>query len=360
MRFFGKLAMAATSLSIMGAALAASSLAAETAEPRFAWTSSAQMISPQAGAPYLALKDPTIVRVGGKYHVFMTTAARGGWHMAHTSFSDWSEAASAPVTTLDMSGIGPGYRAAPQVFYFEPQKLWYLIYQAGPPYYSTTANIEDPLSWSEPRPFFANTPQAITATTGTEAWLDFWVICDEALCHLFNTDDNGHLFRSQTSLEQFPNGFTDTAAVLSGPRDDIFEASMHYRIAGTGQYLTVIEAIGPQGRRYFRSWISDRLDGEWRPLADTYLDPFAGAANVAFEGPAWSEGISHGELVRSGFDQTLTIDPCEPLQFLYQGLEAHPPGTEYIELPYRLGLLTAKAPNPISVMCDAQVRAAES
>lgn len=351
MRFFGRLAMAAATL--IGAALGASSLAAETAGPRFTWTSSAQLISPQAGAPYLAVKDPTIVRVNGTYHVFMTTAARTGWHMAHTSFSDWSEAASAPVTTLEMSGIGPGYRAAPQVFYFEPQKLWYLVYQAGPPFYSTTANIEDPLSWSAPKPFFAETPEAITAATGEAAWLDFWVICDDALCHLFNTDDNGHLFRSQTSLEQFPNGFTGTTAVLSGPRDDIFEASMHYKIAGTGQYLTVLEAIGPQGR-YFRSWVSDRLDGEWRPLADTNLDPFAGAANVAFDGPAWSEGVSHGELIRSGFDQTLTIDPCAPLQFLYQGLEGHPPGTEYIELPYRLGLLTAKGANPISVMCDVR------
>jgi endo-1,4-beta-xylanase len=344
--------MAAAPLSILGAAVGASSLSAESAEPRFAWTSSPQLISPHAGAPYLALKDASIVRFNGKYHVFMTTAARTGWHMAHTSFSDWSEAASAPVTLLDKSGIGPGYRAAPQVFYFEPQKLWYMVFQAGPPFYSTTANIEDPLSWSAPKPFFAETPEAIKAATGQEAWLDFWVICDEATCHLFNTDDNGHLFRSQTSLEQFPNGFADTAAVLSGPRDDIFEASMHYRIAGTGQYLTVIEAIGPQGRRYFRSWLSDRLDGEWRPLADTYQAPFAGAANVTFEGPEWSEGISHGELIRSGIDQTLTIDPCAPLQFLYQGLEAHPPGTEYIELPYRLGLLTAKGANPISRMCE--------
>ncbi|HYC99482.1 non-reducing end alpha-L-arabinofuranosidase family hydrolase [Brevundimonas sp.] len=326
-------------------------------EPQFSWRSSAQLISPGEGAPWLALKDPSVVRFNGKYHVFMTTAARDGWHIAHTSFSDWPEAARAPVTTLDRSGIGPGYRAAPQVFYFEPQKLWYLIYQGGPPYYSTTANIEDPLSWSEPRPFFARTPDAIKAATGQEAWLDFWVICDDAACHLFNTDDGGNLFRSQTPLDQFPNGFSGTSVVMSGPRDDIFEGSMHYRIDGTDAYLTVIEAIGPQGR-YFRSWVSDRLDGEWRPLADTNLRPFAGAHNVTFDGPAWSEGVSHGELVRKGFDQTLTIDPCAPLQFLYQGLEPHAPGTNYIELPYRLGLLTANTPNPIGAMCDSQAGAA--
>lgn len=172
-RFLGGLAIAATFCGSAVAERASSDShpAPVAPEPQFSWRSSAQLISPGAGADHLALKDPSIVRVNGKYHVFMTTAASNGWHMAHMSFSDWSEAASAPVTTLDLSGIGPGYRAAPQVFYFEPQKLWYLIYQAGPPFYSTTANIEDPLSWSEPKPFFTKTPDAITATTGTEAWL---------------------------------------------------------------------------------------------------------------------------------------------------------------------------------------------
>lgn len=340
----------------MALGLAASACASSDAvqanppEPRFAWRSSGPLIAPRSNTGYVAFKDPSIVHVDGKFHVFMTTAAGDGWHIAHTSFTSWSEAAIAPVTPLEKSGIGPGYRAAPQVFYFAPQKLWYLIYQAGPPYFSTTATIDDPLSWSPPKPFFSNTPEAVKTATGGEAWLDFWVICDEADCYLFNTDDNGNLFTSRTSLASFPKGFSGTHRVLSGPRDDIFEGSMHYRLEGTDSYLTVIEAIGPQGR-YFRAWISERLDGGWRPLADSNLRPFAGAHNVRFDGSAWSEGVSHGELLRSGVDQTLTIDPCAPLQFLYQGLEVHPPGTDYSQLPYWPGLLTAETPNPISVLC---------
>jgi len=38
--------------------------------------------------------------------------------------------------------------------------------------------------------------------------------------------------------------------------------------------MHAIEAIGPRGR-YFRSWISDRLDGEWRPLAVSASNSFA-------------------------------------------------------------------------------------
>jgi endo-1,4-beta-xylanase len=305
---------------------------------------------PQDEKRFSGLKDPSVVYYDGAYHVFMTTAAPDGWHMAYSRFTDWSQASRAPVVSLDRSGIGPGYRAAPQVFYFEPQKLWYMVYQSGPPMYSTTATLDDPTSWSAPKPFFSETPAIIKAATGEDAWLDFWVICDDAVCHLFNTDDHGSLFRSQTPITRFPEGFADTEVVMTGRADDIFEASMHYRIAGTGQYLTTVEAIGPQGR-YFRSWISDRLDGEWRPLATTVADPFAGSDNVAFDGPAWSQGVSHGELIRSGHDQTLTIDPCKPLQFLYQGLEPHAPDTDYINLPYRLALLTASSSNPISRLC---------
>jgi hypothetical protein len=54
-----------------------------------------------------------------------------------------SDHADARLFILDRSPIGPGYRAAPQVFYFAAKKLWYLICQGGAPLYSTTSNIAD-------------------------------------------------------------------------------------------------------------------------------------------------------------------------------------------------------------------------
>jgi hypothetical protein len=74
------------------------------------------------------------------------------------------------------------------------------------------------------------------------------------------------------------------------------------------------------------------------PLADTESNPFARANNVTFDGTAWTRDISHGELIRSGIDQTLTLNPCD-LRFLYQGMD--PGATDsYNLLPWRLGLLT--------------------
>jgi endo-1,4-beta-xylanase len=172
---------------------------------------------------------------------------------------------------------------------------------------------------------------------------------------LFNTDDNGHLFRSETSLQQFPRGFGKSTLAMTDSRDRLFEASMTYKIAGTRKYVTMVEAIGKNGR-YFRSWTADRLDGKWTPLADSLADPFAGSANVTYSGRDWTDDISHGELVRAGVDQKLEIDPCRPLQFLYQGYEPKAATQDYIRLPYRLGLLTARGNNPISRMCPTTSR----
>lgn len=330
-----------------------------TAAPRegaiggqFHWSSTAPLILPKPDAAHqvVALKDPSIVYANGKFHVFMTTAGPQGWGLAHKSFRTWREAPAAPLTFLDRSPIGPGYRAAPQVFYFAPQKRWYMIFQGGDPLYSTTATIDDPLSWSAPKPFFATAPDVVKGDDGRPVWLDFWVICDDSRCHLFNTGDNGRLYRSDTALGDFPQGFGNTQVVLDDTRDRLFEASMTYKVAGTRTYVTMVEAIGPRGR-YFRSWTSDRLDGRWTPLADSLADPFAGSNNVDYRGARWTLDVSHGELIRAGNDQTLTIDPCKPLRFLYQGVDPRADTSDYLNLPYRLGLLTATARNPISAMC---------
>ncbi|WP_308365678.1 MULTISPECIES: non-reducing end alpha-L-arabinofuranosidase family hydrolase [unclassified Microbulbifer] len=321
----------------------------------FQWESSNPLISPPPddSQKYHGVKDPSIVHYDGKYHLFMTTAGSQGWAVAYTSFRDWDDAPKAQITGLDKSPMGPGYRAAPQVLYFAPQKLWYLIYQGGDPLYSTSNDISDPLSWSVPAPFFETPPDIVKHEDGYNVWLDFWNICDDETCYLFFTNDNGDFYRAETPLEQFPKGFHNTTLVMKGDtRDDLFEASNTYKIAGANKYLTLIEAIGPKGR-YFRAWTSDSLAGDWQALTPDPMNVFADSDNVNFEGRVWSEGVSHGEMIRASSDQTLTIDPCKPLQYLYQGLDMEAGKSyEYIELPYKLGILTASAPNPISNLCN--------
>jgi endo-1,4-beta-xylanase len=327
-------------LSAVGTMATSASAALPTS---FRWNSSNVLISPRSDASHnlLAIKDPTVVRWNNRWHVYASsTNSAGQYSLVYLNFADWSQAASAPQSYLNNNpNIGNGYRAAPQLFFFAPQNRWYLVYQTGPPSFSTAADPSQPNTWTAPRNFFASEPPIVTQNKGSGQWIDFWVICGSVNCYLFFSDDNGHLYRSRTSVANFPNGFTDTQIVLSDSRRfNLFEASTVYKIKGQQAYLLVVEAIGSDGKRYFRSWTTDRLDGAWKPLADTESNPFARANNVTFPNGAWTRDISHGEMVRSGIDQTLEIDPCH-LQYLYQGMDPNATGP-YNSLPWRLGLLT--------------------
>jgi hypothetical protein len=310
----------------------------------FQWSSSGVLASPQQVSPgrtFVSVKDFSVVRHNNRWLIYGTTASTaGGWSLVHYSFADWPQAASAQQTQLDVSSaIGQGYRAAPQLFFFAPQNLWYLVYQSAPPTYSTSTDPTNPQSWSAPRLFIAQEPPIVTQNKGPGQWIDFWVICDTATCFLFFSDNNGHLYRAQTSLANFPNGFGNTQIVMTDSRFAVFEAANVYRVQGQNQYLLIQEAIGSNGRRWFRSWTSNSLTTtNWTPLAATEANPFARSNNVSFPGGAWTQDISHGELVRASNDQTLTINPCR-LQYVYQGMNPSASG-EYSQLPWRMGLLT--------------------
>ncbi|MCC2317926.1 non-reducing end alpha-L-arabinofuranosidase family hydrolase [Cellulomonas chengniuliangii] len=307
----------------------------------FRWSSSGALIGPKPDGSHAAtsVKDPTVVYANGKWHVFATVWA-GSYQMQYTSFTDWSQAASATPYYLDRSGIGAGYRAAPQVFWFAPQNQWYLVYQTGAGgSYSTTTDISNPASWSAPKNFYSSQPQIIRDNIGDGYWVDFWTVCDTAKCYLFSSDDNGHLYRSETTVANFPNGFTNTViAMQDSDRFRLFEAANIYKIAGQNSWLMVHEAIGTDGKRYFRSWTAPSITGSWTALADSEANPFARASNVTFPAGAWTRDISHGEMLRSGIDQTMEISPCD-LRYLYQGMDPNASG-DYNALPWRLGLLT--------------------
>jgi hypothetical protein len=332
-------------LSLLSAALRMGDLraaeSAVTAWPPFAeplqWTASDAVVRPASDARgIVSVKDPSIVRFNHRWHIYATTAnTNGGWGMVYLNFADWADAANAKPYYLDQNPNLRGYHCAPQVFYFRPQKKWYLIYQSGQPQYSTADDLSKPETWTKPENFFPTNPPEVS-----KSWLDFWIICDDTHAYLFCTGDNGRMYRSRTKIEDFPNGMSNPVVAIEGSRERVFEGSMTYKLKGANAYLTLVEAIGP-GARYYRAWISDRLDGEWKPLPNgtTFAQPFAGINNLRFAKGVtpWTRDISHGELIRDGYDETLTIDPNN-LQFLFQGCDPAIE-TSYSQLPYRLGLL---------------------
>ena len=103
-----------------------------------------------------------------------------------------------------------------------------------------------------------------------------------------------------TGKSDFPVGWSEPVLALRG---DVFEASHTYKLKGRSEYLTLIEAQGG-GRRYYKAYLAQRLEGPWRGLADSLAKPFVACANLRQE-PEWTASISHGEPLRAGVDQTM-------------------------------------------------------
>jgi hypothetical protein len=303
------------------------------------WEYSAPLISPEPRQKdrSVAQKDPSVVFSHEKWHVFMTVKLERRTAIEYCSFERWEDADSSPRTLIQLTDSS--YFGAPQVFYFEPHRMWYLIYQVGMPgtekmwvAYSTTTTIDKPSSWSRAQPILdggRTDPRA-------EGGLDYWIICDNARAYLFFTSLNGKLWRAWAPLMDFPKNMGHIELALQGP---FYEASHTYRLKGMNKFLTIIEQ---DGRRYYKAYVADALDGAWTPLAIDTEKPFAGWANIR---PAngvepWTDNISHGELIRAGVDQFMTVDPAN-LRFVFQGmLDKDKGGKGYGAYQWRIGILT--------------------
>ncbi len=309
----------------------------------FSWVLGSPMLTPvdPPNDERFSVKDPTIVKFEGNWHLFYTVRSKKRSHqIEYITFKEWKDANAAQRHVLDLSD---GYYCAPQVFYFAPHKHWYLIYQvvdpsrkpALQPAYSRTTDITDPKSWTKPVLLFTKNPDNV------KMWIDFWVICDDTRAHLFFTSLNGRMWRSETKLAGFPHAWSRPTVALNA---DIFEASHTYSLKGSDKYLTIIEAEAPPvsgigRRRYYKAYSTDRLDGFWQPLAATREKPFASPVNVKDESEHWTDSFSHGELLRSGYDQTLQVDPAQ-LRLLFQGVtDEKKRDKKYGEIPWRLGIL---------------------
>lgn len=309
----------------------------------FRWTTGGPVLATPLAADedWLAVKDPSLVRYGDRWHVFCTVRSPSlGREIMAFSFDDWSQAGKAERHLMSLQAAHPG---APQVFYFTPHKKWYLICQASredwtPSYgaaYATAADLTAPGSWSPLKPLGAKRVPDAKKPEG-KAGLDFWVICDARKAYLFFTTNDGRMWREETRLEDFPVGWSEPALAIRG---DIFEASHTYKIKGQERYLTIVEAQGGHGWRYFKAYTAERLDGAWEPLAAEKDRAFASMRNVRQTGVRWTDSISHGELIRTGYDERLEVDAAD-MRFVFQGVaDQDRKGKGYGLIPWSLGIL---------------------
>jgi hypothetical protein len=300
--------------------------------PSPTWFVDAPILFRARAEPYdhYAVKDPSIVFSGGRYHLFYTGAnASGGWQTLYSSATTLEGFRTAPHVYL--SRIGESYFAAPEVFFFEPRGLWYLIYQDGTfgAAYATTANIADPNSWSGPRSL---------GVSGNLGW-DYYVICDDAFCYMYNTPSDGsrRVFVRRTPIGSFPTGWSAPSVAIT----DTFEGVNVYRARADGQYYLVSEDY--LDNRYYELWQSTGAGGPWTKVAERW----AWRGNLVYNAGQWTTSVSHGEFIRAGVNQRLEIEDINRVDFLIQGttqLSCCP----YQQIPWDLGVIRnyTGTPNP--------------
>lgn len=305
----------------------------------------------------IAVKDPSIVHDGKRYHLFYTSKSsyetrdslghlsKNGSGLGYLTAPTLEQMKDA--VRYDLGRIIGAVIVAPQVFYFEPQQCWYMIAQTTVegkpdlmPVYLTNPRIEDVYGWSGPH-------LLQTGKSHNGFWIDFWVICDNEKAHLFYTDHEGSLFRFESPLEEFPDGFRkqkqETVLTARGETDlgrwRLHEASHIYFMKKYNCYFNIMEAVYPHPtrknywdsrNRFLFAMVADKLEGPWTRLESCENEFFGDPSNLFQKDgvPSVYDQVSHPELIRSGYDQRMEIED-EHLSLIFQAFDADSTGTDY-------------------------------
>jgi len=291
-------------------------------------------VGPLGSMDEVAVKDPSIVFFEGKWHLFYTASSEEEYTTGYASAEELTGLQAAKRHSLDMiRGESSRYGCAPQVFYFSPQRKWYLVFQNRDanyqPAFATTETIARPETWSDPKPLIRKDSRA--------KWIDFWLICDQRRAYLFYTQAHSAVIVRSTSLGNFPAGWGEAVEVLR----DVHEAVHIYAVKDRNEYHMIYER-NSGGIRSFGLATSVNLEGPWKKVTDEY----ATGNQLKFTGKLsqWTDMVSHGEVIRLGHNERMQYDP-EDCRWLIQGvLKRDYESVPYPKIPWKLGLMTKSKP----------------
>ncbi len=275
----------------------------------------------------IAVKDPTIIFFENYWHLFYTARNRYEYTTGYVSAKELEKFQLAERYELTQIRGKTRYGCAPQVFYFEPEKKWYLIFQNGDanyqPAFSTTKTISKPNSWSNPK--------SLLIKDNSEKWIDFWIIADEKKVFLFYTKAHNEVIVRSTDIINFPYKWSSEKKIFEG----VHEAIHVYKVKDKDEFHLIYE-LNNEGIRSFGMAVAENLDGPWKKETDKY----ACGEQLHFKKNTyqWTEMVSHGEVLRSGYNQFMEYEP-DNCSWIIQGIMKQELLSKYEFLPWKLGII---------------------
>ncbi len=281
---------------------------------------------PKGSFDETAVKDPSVVFFENRWHIFYTARGRNEYTTGYVAADSWEKLADAPRFELDGVRGSSRYGCAPQIFFFRPQNRWYLIFQTTDenyqPMFVTTETLSDPQSW--------NTASNLLKKDTDDKWIDFWVLCDDASAYLYYTQEHDAVMVRQTALQDFPFGWGEATTVFHG----VHEAVHVYKVQDQSVFHLIYERN--TGERSFGLAFAPTPLGPWMKWDEHY------ATGTQLVGESWSEVVSHGEAVRTGYDERLEYEPTD-VTWLIQGLKHSEYVEPYPEMSWKLGIIVSEA-----------------
>ena len=275
----------------------------------------------------ISVKDPSVVFFQNEWHLFYTARGNNEYTTGYVSAKELKDLNTAPRFELKQIRGKTRYGCAPQVFYFAPQKKWYLVYQNldsnYQPVFSTSADITKSELWT---PY-----KNLIQKDSNKKWIDFWVIADDKKVYLFYTEAHNGVTVRSTTLNDFPNGWGKSRKVF----DNVHEAVHIYKVKDKAEFHMIYE-LNTNGIRSFGLAKANKLDGDWEKVTDDYAT--GNQLKYSENTKVWTEMVSHGEVIRSGYDEKMEYDP-ENCRWLIQGILKSELTDDYPSLPWKLGVI---------------------
>ena len=103
----------------------------------------------------------------------------------------------------------------------------------------------------------------------------------------------------------------------------------------------MIYELNEGGGRSFGLAKSEALAGTWKKVTDRYAT--GGQLEYSGRAHAWTDIVSHGEVLRSGYNEYMEYDP-HGCRWLIQGILKKDMKGPYPALPWKLGVMTKGEP----------------